>query len=427
MKHTVSEVILKNGAQGLFIDVPGAEVTNFELNFRSGEYLVPKKKWEVPHIMEHVVWGGANEDFPDRQIFQAEVGKNGAYTNAYTSYYYVAYVGEIADFECDRVLELSFKSLSKPLFLQQEFDAEIGNIRDELTSYTNNHFRELGSEMSKAYGFNTVTDRERIGLMSNVSRQDLVDHYKKTHFTKNLRFIIAGSLRGRRAVLKKMLENAELPKGQSQHKLPSDKAIQPAKPVFIPNSTVPNIYLILNSHYNDVITVEEDDALSLARTMLTETLYSNIFGQARDQGLVYHVSSGHQMSSRTTEWWLSTQVLAENAPALCEIILKEVKKIQKCLITDSDLEGAKHYALGSFQRSFQTVGSIASAYSRYFFDGHIEDMRSVPARLKAVTKQDIADAMNKMFSQKLGGVGVLGGEDDAISGKLQNQLQSLWN
>lgn len=426
MKHHVVEIELKNGAKGLLIDVPGAAVTNFELNFRSGEYLVPQKKWEVPHIMEHVIWGGANEDFPDRQVFQAEVGKNGAYTNAYTSYYYVAYVGEIADFECDRVLELSLKSLAKPLFLQQEFDAEIGNIRDELTSYTNNHFRELGSEMSKAYGFNTVTDRERIVLMDNVNREDLVEHYKKTHFTRNMRFIIAGSLRGRRVNLKRMLESTELAKGAAQLKLPIDRAIQPSKPVFVANESVPNIYLIINSHYNDIISIEEDDALSLARTMLTETLYSNIFGKARDQGLVYHVSSGHQLSSKTTEWWLSTQVLADNAPALCEIILQEIKKVQKGLIDDSDLEAAKQYALGSFQRSFQTVGSIASAYSRYFFDGHIEDMRSVPARIKAVTKKDIADAMNKIFAQKIGGVGVLGGQDELVPHRLQAQLQALW-
>lgn len=426
MKHSVSEVELKNGARGLLIDVPGAAVTNFELNFRSGEYLVPQKKWETPHIMEHVVWGGANEDFPDRQVFQAEISKNGAYTNAYTSYYYVAYVGEVADFECDRVLGLSLKSLAKPLFLQHEFDAEIGNIRDELTSYTNNHFRELGSEMSKAYGFSTVTDRDRIGLMENVSRQDLIDHYKKTHFNRNLRFIIAGSLRGRRAKIKRMIEELDLPKGQGQLKLPQDQAVQPSSPVFIANETVPNIYLIINSHFNDIISVKEDDALSLARTMLTETLYSNIFGKARDQGLVYHVSSGHQISSRTTEWWLSTQVLAENAPALCEIILTEIKKVQKGLIDDAQLEGAKQYALGSFQRSFQTVGSIASAYSRYFFDGHIEDMRSVPARIKDISKQDIAEAMNKMFGQKIGGVGVLGGEDAGVASRLQDQLQPLW-
>ena len=140
MKHSVSKVELKNGAKGLLVDIPGASVTSYEFNFRAGDFLVPKRKWEIPHLMEHIVAAGANEYYPDRRIYQAELSKNGADSNAYTSYYSVAYVGEVADFEWQRVFDLLFKGLTKPLFLQTEFEAEFGNIRDELTSYTNNHF-----------------------------------------------------------------------------------------------------------------------------------------------------------------------------------------------------------------------------------------------------------------------------------------------
>ena len=52
MKHTVSEVVLKNGARGLFIHIPDASVMTAEINFRAGEYLVPRDKWETPHLME---------------------------------------------------------------------------------------------------------------------------------------------------------------------------------------------------------------------------------------------------------------------------------------------------------------------------------------------------------------------------------------
>src|SRR3989344_4998911 len=427
LKHSVSEIKLKNGARGLLIDVPGASVTSYEFNFRAGEYLVSMPKWEVPHIMEHMVWGGANQAFPDRQIFQAEVGRNGAYTNAYTSYYSVAYVGETADFEWERVMRLQFQSLAKPLFLQAEFDAEFGNIRDELVSYTNNHFRALSSEMSQSFGFKLATDFERVKLMDNVKRQDLIQHYKNTHFTKNMRFIIAGSLRGRRPQVKKLLEEMELPVGPSRHKLPIDKAKKPSGPTFIANKTVPNIYLIISTHLNDIVSQKDDDALSVARVMLTETLYSRIFGQARDRGLVYHVSSGHHISNRVTEWWLSAQVLPDNALALADIILAEIKKIQNGIIDEAELENTKQYALGSFQRSMQTVQNVSNAYSRYFFDGYIEDMRSIPARIRIITKRDIARAMSKLFAENLGGVGVLGGTDPKIAEKLNQHLQPLWH
>ena len=427
MKHSVSEIQLKNGARGLLIDVPGASVTSYEFNFRAGEFLVLPKKWEVPHLMEHVVWGGANEAYPDRQIFQAEVSKNGAYTNAYTSYHSVAYVGETADFEWQRVMRLQFNSLQKPLFLQTEFDAEFGNIRDELVSYTNNHFRALSGKMSQNFGFKVATDFERVKLMKNVTRDDLAEHYKKTHFTRNLRFVIAGSLRGRRTDVKRLLEELDLPKGPARFKLPEEKAKKLSRPTFIANETVPNIYLVISSHFNDIIDQKDDDALGIARVMLTDTLYSRIFGQARDKGLVYHVSSGHQISSRVTEWWLSAQVLPDNAAALADIVLAEIKKIQNGIIDESELENAKQYALGSFQRSMQTVQSVSDAYSRYFFDDHIEDLRGLPARIKAITKRDIARATRKLFDQNLGGVGVLGGTDPRVAEKLNDHLSPLWH
>lgn len=427
MKHSVSEVQLKNGAHGLLIDVPGASVTSYELNFRAGEFLVPREKWEAPHILEHMVSAGANEQYPDRNLFNAEMSRNGAYINAYTSYYSVAYVGEVADFEWDRVLRLQQISISKPLFLQAEFDAEFGNIHDELVSYTNNHFRVLANQMSQSFGFRVATDFERVDLMNNVSRRDLIEHYKKTHFTKNMRFIIAGSLRGRRVDVKRLLEELELPAGSSRAKLPVDMAKKPSQPTFIANETVPNIYLIISTHFNDIINQKDDDALGIARVMLTDTLYSRIFGQARDKGLVYHVSSGHHISSRVTEWWLSAQVLPDNAPALCDIVLAEIKKIQNGIIDEAELENAKQYALGSFQRSLQTVQSVSGAYSRYFFDGHIEDLRAMPVRIKSITKNDIARAMRKLFDQNLGGVGVLGGTDPKVAEKLNDHLSPLWH
>ncbi len=426
MRHSVAEIQLKNGAVGLLIDVPGASVTSYEFNFRAGEYLVPRKKTEVPHLLEHMISAGANEQYPDRTIFNAEMSKNGAHINAYTSYYSVAYVGEVADFEWDRVLRLQQLSLAKPLFLQAEFDAEFGNIRDERVSYTNNHFRALATTMSQTFGFKTVTDAQCVELMKNVRREDLIEHYKKTHLTKNLRFVIAGSLRGRRTAVKRLLEELELPKGSARFKLPGEHAKKPKGPTFMANKTVPNIYLIISTHFNDIINQKDDDALGLARVMLTDTLYSRIFGQARDQGLVYHVSSDHHISSKITEWWLSAQVLPQNAEALCDIVLREIKKVQNADIDEQELENAKQYALGSFQRSMQTVQSVSNAYSRYFFDGHIEDIRSMPSRIKAITKRDIATSMRKLFDQDIGGIGVLGGSDSKVAERLNHHLRTLW-
>src|ERR1700754_487462 len=114
MKHTVEEVILKNGSRGLLVHVPDATVLDVYLNFRAGEYLVEREKWEVPHLMEHVLLG-ANEFIPKARLFQAEFEKNGAANNASTGLYHITYEAECADFEWQRILELMITAISKPL------------------------------------------------------------------------------------------------------------------------------------------------------------------------------------------------------------------------------------------------------------------------------------------------------------------------
>jgi predicted Zn-dependent peptidase len=145
MKHTVTQIELNNGAKGLLVNVPGATVMDFEFNFRAGEYLVDRAKWEVPHLMEHVLLG-ANDMIPKARLFQAEFEKNGAGNNASTGLYHITYEAECADFEWQRILELMITAISKPLFLRDEYKAEYGNVKDELTARSNNHFRTLYKE-----------------------------------------------------------------------------------------------------------------------------------------------------------------------------------------------------------------------------------------------------------------------------------------
>jgi predicted Zn-dependent peptidase len=193
MRHSVKEISLKNGAKGLLIHIPSASVMTMDFNFRAGEYLVSADKWEVPHLMEHVLLG-ANELIPRARDFQAELEKNGAYSNATTGVYDITYEAECADFEWDRVLDLLTIAITKPLFLEEEFQSEFGNVREEMAARSNNHFRRLSLEMRQALGLIAKTDAERLEIMSNVTVDDVREHYKKTHNTHNMRFVIAGNL-----------------------------------------------------------------------------------------------------------------------------------------------------------------------------------------------------------------------------------------
>ena len=399
---------------------------SFEFNFRAGEYLVSAEKWETPHLMEHMLLG-ANERYPKSRLFQAEIEKNGAYSNASTSAYDIGYEAECADFEWERILELMLLAIAKPLFLADEFEAEVGNVREELTARHNNHFRHLSLALREKYGFTAKTDEERLKLMDNVTVTDVREHYERTHTTKNLRFIIAGNLTPKRQEqIEAVMAAFDLPVGAERIELPLEKPKAQASPVYIHDKSVKNVYFFIDTFMLRRMKDEESDALNLVNTMLTETLYSKILGTARERGLVYGMSSGYGQTRGSGNWWFGTQVSQKNTAALFEIIIDELNNVFRGEIAAEDIEAAKNYALGRFQRSAQTVSGIAAGYSRYFFDGVVEDYYQVPRRIKAVTKTQIVDTAKAMFKDNIWGLGVLSNCEKPFATALYKQISNLW-
>jgi len=427
MKHVVDQLKLDSGAEGLLINVPDASVMTFELSFRAGEYLVEEPKWETPHLMEHLLLG-ANEFIPKARAFQAEFEKNGAYNNASTNAYDITYEAECADFEWERILHLLLVSISKPLFLEDEFIAESGNVKEELASRSNNHFRHLSLALREKYGYVAKTDQERLKLMKNVKLEDIWEHYRNTHTLSNLRFVIAGKISPhRQKIIKALIESLDLPKGTGRPNLPNEIPKKLSTPLFIKNTTVDTVYFYIDSFSKKKLSDPESDALGLVNTMLTETLYSKILGTARERGLVYGMNSGYSQSRKSSNWWFGSQVMEENIRPLFDIIISELTKVFNGELANDDVAEAKQYSLGRFQRSAQTVGGIMSGYSnRYFFDGVIEDYYQVPYRIKQIDKDTIIAVSRAMFEDKIWGIGILGNVNEELANQLRDQLKVLW-
>lgn len=408
MKHSVEEIVLNNGSRGLLIHIPNATVMSYDFEFRAGyEYAISEDIYETPHIMEHMVLG-ANEQFPNARLFNAELEKNGAYSNASTSTISLKYVADCADFEWQRVLDLLQLAITKPLFLQGEFKAEYGNVKEELTGYLNNHGRVLWQKLGQASGERFQSDEERLKTMPNVKLKDIKEHYERTHTTDNLRFVIAGNLKGRDEVIRQHLEKWQLPRGE-RFSVRREELVGAQEPIHIVRKDVENTIFGLSIQANWRFSDSEKDAMNALNHILTGTLHSLILGKAREQGLVYGMWSDFMVSDSTSEWDFGGQVSQKNAPKLFEIMVEEMEKVLGGSITAKDLEAAKQFALGKHQMGCQTVASIANWYGgRYFFDGYINDYEKRPKAIQAITKETIVTAANNLVNGKRWALGGLG-------------------
>ncbi|HMH69863.1 MAG TPA: pitrilysin family protein [Candidatus Saccharimonadales bacterium] len=425
MKHTVEEVKLPSGARGLLIDIPGATVMSFQFQFRAGNrYVRNKDIYETAHIMEHMAFG-ANAQFKNEHDYEAEFTKNGAYHNAYTSDLSMVYVADCADFEWERIFALQRVAICEPKFNAPELEAEKGNVKSELTGYLNNHNRVLWPKVQQLLGEDVYTFWQRLQTIPNVTLGDIREHHKRTHTAKNMCFVIAGKLQGRKAEIKRQLADWELPEGE-RFTVPRD-ILTSANPNLIRRKEASNLTFGWSMTMPREISDEEAEAMNCLDQILTGTTHSRIYGAARKKGLAYGVFSDTSVGFHDSSWDFGGQVNLETSEALFDIIVREVKFVLEGKITEAELAAAKSYALGRYQMGAQTVAQISNFYTgRYFADGVVKDYEKVPESIRKTSRDLMIGTAREFISSDawvLAGVSS-GEKSDIVS--LNDKLASIF-
>ena len=398
MDHEVEEIRLKNGARGLLIDVPNATTMSMQFQFRAGNrYAKSKDIEQVAHIMEHMAFG-ANARYKTENEFEFEFTKNGAYRNAYTSDLSMVYTADCADFEWDRILDLQKVAICHPRFNEIELAAEKGNVRGELTNYLNDHQRILWPRVQQLLGEDILTYRQSLPTIGNVTLADVREHHRRTHTTKNMRFVIAGKLAGRKAEIRRQIEEFKLPEGE-RFEVPHDELVK-ANPTIVRRKDATNLtfgfFMAIKRELDD----EELDAMHYLNHILTGTMHSRIFGAARQRGLAYNVSAYTDVGFYDSGWDITGEVNHETADELFDIITKELRNVLDGKITQQEIDAAKSFALGRYQMGAQTVSQISGFYTgRYFADGFIKDYKKVPEMIKNVTVSRMVDTARSFICE----------------------------
>jgi len=426
MQHEVSEFILKSGGRGLIVNVPSAPVMSAQFHFRAGNRFVDscRDKWETAHIMEHMAFG-ANNGFKSGPDYDAVFTENGAYHNAWTSDTAMCYVAECANFEWERILNLQKSAICDPKFTEDEFTAEYGNVKSELTGYLSKAERVLWPKLAQAMGENTLTYQERLEIMPNISVRDIREHYTRTHTAGNLRFVVVGDFSGRLGKLREILNSFDLRDGE-RPPLPVDE-MHSFRPFVVRRKDVPDITFGWTMSLPRRLSDDEDAAMEALNHILNGTLHSRIQGEARQRGLVYGIWSDTSASEHNSSWDFGAAVEVDKLEELFDLIVREIKRVQDGDLSDVEIESAKQYALGRHQMGIQTVGQLNSWLAeRYFFDGRIEDFAAQPIRIKKISKNRIVDTARQFFAAGAWGLGLYGNTEKAVAEMLHEKLNTLF-
>lgn len=392
------------------------------VHFRGGlRYSRKPELYEIAHVVEHLSFG-ANSEYKSEFAYESEFTKNGAYHNAWTSDLSICYETECADFEWDRILDLKRLAITSPRFNEAELAAEKGNVKSELTGYMNDYNRLLWPRLQQAIGENVQNLNERKATLQNIDLKDIREHYRRTHTAKNMRFVIAGNLGIRRRLkIKKMLEAWDLKEGERLD-IPLDE-LHSSEPVLIRRKDASNITFgfsfVTPRRFDSACII----AMSCLNHILTGTMSSRIFGEARRRGLVYGMGSSLNLDESKSSWDFDGEVNEENAIELFDLIRKELSKVLNGEIDDKDLETAKSYCLGRFQMAAQTVGQIADFYAEEFFKAdEVENYGRIPDIVRTVDKEEIIELARELVSSGIFSMVAVGSCEKTLINDLAERL-----
>jgi len=408
LKHSVEEVVLKNGARGLLISVPDTTSVHYDIQFRAGNYYAKRREIsQVAHILEHMSFG-PNARFDSVESFSQEFTRNGAYSNASTDSDDLIYTAAAAIMEWDRILELQQLAITQPKYPQALLDTEKGNVREEIIGYSNDYARILWQRMMRQSGLNRWLDSEELLTIDTVTLADINEHYKRTHTLKNMHFIIAGDLQTHAAEIIDRLEHWQLPTGEP---LPMTKeTVKAGGMVHLARKDLSNLNFTLLFSLNRTLNRRELRAMNVLTHILTDTFHSRIWGTARARGICYGMGSwGSESSSGVSEFGLGGQVSFDNADELFRLMIEQLKIVSTVGVTEKELDEAKQYRLGVLQMGLDTVSSLVSWYEDIYFDnGKIDHVDAFPALIQGTTVTEIRDLAKEFLDAKLwvfGGVG----------------------
>ena len=115
-----------------------------------------------------------------------------------------------------------------------------------------------------------------------------------------------------------------------------------------------------------------------------------------NKGLAYDVHSGFSARKEPGAFSVSIQTKNESANEVIEETFKEIRRIQRELVTEKELADAKAYLTGSFPLKMDTYAKIAGMLTSIEIYGlGLDYPQKYPGLINSVTREDIQRVAKK--------------------------------
>ena len=407
----VKEFVLDNGLKVFLLEDHKSPAVTFQVWYRVGSRNEKDGKSGLSHFLEHMMFKGTPSIRPEE--YSRIIAKNGGRSNAFTTSDVTVYFATMSRDKIGIELEMEADRMANALLADTYFEPEKKVIQEERRLRTDDKPVAALDEVTSAVAY-TVHPYRRpvIGWMDdiqNLSRQDLVDHYKLYYAPNNAFIVVAGDFSTDEILPKIKAAFEKIPRGPEPPKVRAEEPPQRGeRRVFLKKEA--ELPFVMMFYHAPNLKSPDNFALDLLTVVLaggrSSPLYHDLVYQKR---LARSVDANYSSVSMDPGGFSITAQLmpGKEPPEVEREIDILVDKIKSELISERDLQKAKNQIESSFIFAQDSIFGQAMKIGYYEATGDWRQMDHYIEGIRRVTREDIQRVAKEYLDRDRRTVGVL--------------------
>ncbi len=401
--------ILKNGTQLIQIPITGTKaVTVFALFPVGSRYEMPQVAG-ASHFVEHMIFKGTPKR-PEAVHITRELDRVGAQYNAFTNKEYTGYYIKIDSKKQQLAFELLNDMLFHSTFSAEEVEKEKGAIMEELHMYEDDPGAAADLQLDRLMFHDHTLGVDIVGsekTVKGITRDELFAYYRSHYAPGNMILVVAGDVNKKklptflRPFLAEAKDAASWPLTfykKNLQRFVFAPAVALADRMVVTQRTVDQAKVIMGFP-GLPLNHSQQFVARLLLSILGGGMSSRLFVEVREKrGLAYSVSAGQNNFRDTGAVFIEAGLDPKRLGEAYQVILAELHKLKTELVSEEELQNAKHGLSGRLALRLEDSLSQAEwAAKQLMFHGKIMTYHNYLQALKKVTALQIKKLANQWF------------------------------
>ena len=407
----VQEFVLDNGLKVLLLEDHKSPVVTFQVWYRVGSRNEKDGKSGLSHFLEHMMFKGTQKTKPEE--YSRIIAKNGGRSNAFTNSDVTVYFAIMSRDKIGIEIELEADRMANALLGETYFEPEKKVIQEERRLRTDDNPVSALGEVTGAVAY-TVHPYRRpvIGWMEdiqNLTRQDLVDHYKLYYAPNNAFIVMTGDFSTEEILPKIKAAFGSLPRGSEAPKVRAEELPQQGERRVVLKKEA-ELPFVLMYYHTPNLRSPDNYALDLLSVVLaggrSSRLYHDLVYQKR---LARSVDADYNgLSIDPSVFSVTAQLMPGKEPTEIEREIDNLlEQVKSELISDRELQKAKNQIESAFVFGQDSIFGQAMKIGYYEAVGGWRLMDDYLDGIRKVTREDILRVAKEYLNRDRRTVGVL--------------------